>query len=144
MVEAPRLCYDDVSQEPVRLLTGIADTMAAMSSWNMHVRSDMVVVLGPEQATVCSSAGWSREQVHAWLVTHAGRRVDDLKRGGNWRDERARRIGIDPADGTAFVPVIKDACDLHLLVAGGWGPVSAVAHGWGGGSRAVHGLYSTE
>ena len=25
MVESPRLCYDDVSQEPERLLTGIAD-----------------------------------------------------------------------------------------------------------------------
>jgi hypothetical protein len=143
MVEGPRLCYDDVSQAPERLLTGIADSMAAMNSWNMHVRSDMVVVLGPEQATICANAGWSRAQVHAWLVENAGMRVAEMKRGGNWRDERARRIGVDPADDGAFVPVIKDARDLHLMVAGGWGPVSAVAHGWGGGSRAVHGRYST-
>ena len=62
MVESPRLCYDDVSQDPERLLTGIADSMAAMSSWNMHVRSDMVVAMSPEQATVCANAGWSRDR----------------------------------------------------------------------------------
>ena len=38
---------------------------------------------------------------------------------------------------------IKDERDLHLIVAGGWGPLTAVCHGWGGGSRAVHGTYET-
>jgi hypothetical protein len=142
MVESPRLCYDDVSQEPERLLTGIADSMAAMSSWNMHVRSDMVVAMSPEQATVCANAGWSRGGVHTWLMEHAGRRVGDLKRGGNWRRERALKIGVNPDDDNAYVPVIKDSRDLHLIVAGGWGPLTAVCHGWGGGSRAVHGKYS--
>ena len=143
MVESPRLCYDDVSQEPERLLTGIADSMAAMSSWNMHVRSDMVVAMGPEHATICSRAGMSRADVHAWLIKHAGRKVRDLKGGGNWRPERARALNIDPNDDERFVPVIKDARDLHLIVAGGWGPLTAMCHGWGGGSRAVHGTYLT-
>jgi hypothetical protein len=141
MVESPRLCYDDVSQDPERLLTGVADSMAAMSSWNMHVRSDMVVAMSPEQATVCANAGWSRQNVFDWLLRHAGRKVGDLKRGGNWRRERALKINVDPDDNDAFVPVIKDARDLHLIVAGGWGPLTAVCHGWGGGSRAVHGRY---
>ena len=39
MVESPRLCYDDANQEPERLLAGIADSMTALGSWNMHVRS---------------------------------------------------------------------------------------------------------
>src|SRR6188768_1418478 len=46
MVESPRLCYDDASQDPERLLTGLADSMSAMCSWNQHVRSDMVVAMG--------------------------------------------------------------------------------------------------
>lgn len=142
MVESPRLCYDDVSQDPERLLIGIADGMAAMSSWNMHVRSDMVVAMGPEQATICSKAGMSHEDVHQKLSEMAGRRVGDLKRGGNWRRERALKINVNPDDDEYFVPVIKDKRDLHLVVAGGWGPLTAVCHGWGGGSRAVHGLYS--
>jgi len=144
MVESPRLCYDDVSQDPDRLLTGIADSMAAMSSWNMHVRSDMVVAMSPEQATICSRAGMSRADVHRRLIEIAGREVGDLKRGGNWRRERALKINVNPDDDNAFVPVIKDPRDLHLIVAGGWGPLTAVCHGWGGGSRAVHGTYSAE
>jgi hypothetical protein len=142
MVESPRLCYDDASQEPQRLLTGLADSMSAMCSWNQHVRSDMVVAMGPEHATICSRAGMNRADVHAWLIEHAGRRVRDLKGGGNWRPERARALNIDPNDDDQFVPVIKDARDLHLIVAGGWGPLTAICHGWGGGSRAVHGVYA--
>ena len=142
MVESPRLCYDDASQEPQRLLTGLADSMSAMCSWNQHVRSDMVVAMGPEHATICSRAGMTRSDVHAWLIEHAGRKVRDLKRGGNWRAERARALGVDPNDDDRFVPVIKDARDLHLIVAGGWGPLTAMCHGWGGGSRAVHGPYA--
>jgi hypothetical protein len=144
MVESPRLCYDDVSQEPQRLLTGIADSMAAMSSWNMHVRSDMVVAMSPEQATVCARAGMSRAEVHARLCALAGRKVRDLRDGGNWRRERALRINVDPDDDECFVPAIKDARDLHLIVAGGWGPLTAVCHGWGGGSRAVHDKYQSD
>src|SRR5947208_3076167 len=35
MVECPRLHFDDVSTEPERLLTGIADSMTSTGSWNM-------------------------------------------------------------------------------------------------------------
>ena len=142
MVESPRLCYDDVSQEPKRLLAGIADSMALMSSWNMHVaRSDMVVAMSPEQATVCANGGMSRADVHKALMEMAGRKVGYLKGGGNWRRERAVKMNVNPDDDNAFVPAIKDPRDLHLIVAGGWGPLTAVCHGWGGGSRAVHGSY---
>ncbi|HKU72123.1 MAG TPA: hypothetical protein VJQ51_14910, partial [Burkholderiales bacterium] len=122
MVESPRLCYDDVSQEPKRLLAGIADSMALMSSWNMHVaRSDMVVAMSPEQATVCANGGMSRADVHKALMEMAGRKVGYLKGGGNWRRERAVKMNVNPDDDNAFVPAIKDPRDLHLIVAGGWG-----------------------
>jgi hypothetical protein len=141
MVESPRLCYDDANQEPERLLVGIADSMTALGSWNMHVRSDMVVAMSPEHATICSRAGMSRADVHHRLCELAGLEVRAMKRGGNWRPERARKLGIDPEDEDRFVPVIKEARDLHLIIAGGWGPLTAVCHGWGGGSRAVAGTY---
>lgn len=143
MVESPRLCFDDVSQEPDRLLTGIASSMADPCSWNMHARSDMVVALGPQHAQICARAGLSRADVHRRLSELAGRRVGELKRGGNWRRERARSfpIAVDPDDDECFIPAIKDPRDLHLIVAGGWGPCTAVCHCWSGGSRAVHGIY---
>lgn len=143
MVESPRLCFDDVSQEPIRLLTGIADSMCAMGSWNMHARSDMVVAMGPQHASICANAGWTYARVHEWLVKQAGRPVRGLKDGGNWRRERALGfpITVDPDDDDCFIPVIKQADDLQLIVAGGWGPCTAICHGWSGGSSAVHGTY---
>jgi hypothetical protein len=143
MVESPRLHFDDVSQDPERLLTGIADGMATLGSWNMHARSDMVVAMGPQHATLCAEAGLTRTDVHRWLVERAGRTVGELRRGGNWRRERALAlpIPIDPDDDACFVPAIKHPDDLLLIVAGGWGPCTAICHGWSGGSRAMHGRY---
>jgi hypothetical protein len=143
MVESPRLCFDDVSQEPARLLTGLASSMADLCSWNMHTRSDMVVVLGPQHAALCANAGLSRAEVHRRLCTMAGRTVRELKGGGNWRRERALAfpIRVDPDDDACFIPALKDPEDLQLLVAWGWGPCTAICHGWSGGSRAVHGTY---
>jgi hypothetical protein len=143
MVESPRLCFDDVSQEPGRLLAGIADSMTAMGSWNMHARSDMVVAMGPQHARLCAEAGLGRAAVHRRLCARAGRRVGELRGGGNWRRERALAlpVPVDPDDDDCFVPAIKDPRDLILIVAGGWGPCTAVLHGWSGGSRAVHGRY---
>lgn len=144
MVESPRLTFDDVSEEPERLLRGIADAMTGLGSWNMHApRTDMVVALNPQHAKICADGGLSRADVHGRLRALAGRRVEELRRGGNWRRERALAmpIDVDPDDDECFVPVIKDPRDLHLIVAGGWGSGSAVCHGWSGGSRAVHGRY---
>ena len=143
MVESPRLCFDDVSQEPERLLAGIASSMADICSWNMHARSDMVVAMGPQHAAICASAGMSRADVHRKLLETAGRKVRELKIGGNWRRERALAfpIQVDPDDDECFIPAIKLPEDLHLIVAGGWGPCTAICHGWSGGSRAVHGKY---
>lgn len=143
MVESPRLCFDDVSQEPARLLAGVASSMADICSWNMHARSDMVVAMGPQHAAICANAGMSRADVHASLCRMAGRKVRELKIGGNWRRERALAfpIAVDPDDDDFFIPAIKRPEDLHLIVAGGWGPCTAICHGWSGGSRAVHGTY---
>ncbi len=143
MVESPRLCFDDVSQEAPRLLTGIASSMTDMCSWNMHARSDMVVAMGPQHAALCANAGLSRAEVQRRLCAIAGRKVRDLKGGGNWRRERALAfpITVDPDDDECFIPAIKDSQDLQLIVAGGWGPCTAICHGWSGGSHAVHGTY---
>ena len=144
MVESPRLCFDDVSQDPMRLLTGLANSMTDLCSWNMHTRSDMIVAMGPQHAALCANAGFSRAEVHRRLCQMAGRKVRELKGGGNWRRERALAfpIQVDPDDDECFIPAIKDPYDLQLIVAGGWGPCTAICHGWSGGSRAVHGTYA--
>lgn len=142
MVDPPRYCFDDFSTEPERLLTGIADTMSALSLFNMSVpRCAMVVVMCPTQARVCAKAGWSRAQVGERLCELAGRTVRELKRGGVWRTERAEKLKIDFHNEDLFVPAVKNPDDFHLLVAGGMGPFTAVCNGWGGGSLPVHSKY---
>jgi len=141
-VESPRLHFDDVSKDPERLLTGIGDAMAAAGSWNMWFASNVVVAMGPQHAKLCADAGMSRTEVHRRLCELGGRRQGDLKRGGNWRPERARAMGVDPDDDECFIKAVKEPAGLHLIVAGGTGPVTAVCHGWNDSSRAVHGQYA--
>ena len=141
MVESPRLHFDDVSTEPERLLTGIGDAMTAPGSWNMWFNSDMVVAMSPQHAKLCADAGMGRAGVIARLLEHSVRRQGQLKRGGNWRPERARAMGIDPDDDAALIRAVKDPGRLHLIVAGGLGPVTAVCHGWNESSHFVQGKY---
>ena len=144
MVESPRLHFDDVSTEPERLLRGIADAMTSSGSWNMWFSSDVVVAMGPQHARLCASAGMSRTQVQQRLWELAERTQSDLRKGGNWRAERAQALGIDPNDDNAAFKAVKDVKRVHLMVAGGLGPVTAVCHGWNDSSRAVHGTYETQ
>jgi hypothetical protein len=123
------------------LLTGIGDAMTAPGSWNMWFVSDMVVAMSPEHAKLCANAGLNRADVIGRLSKLAVRRQSSLKRGGNWRPERARAMGIDPDDDNAPIVAVKDPQRLHLIVAGGTGPITAVCHGWNKTSRAVHGTY---
>ena len=141
MAESPRLHFDDVSTEPERLLTGIGDAMTAPGSWNMWFTSDMVVAMSPQHAQLCARAGMTRDDVVRRLAERAVRRQSDLKRGGNWRPERARAMGLDPDDDSAWVRAVKDPQRLHLIVAGGMGPITAICHGWNESSHAVHGKY---
>ena len=141
MVDSPRLHFDDVSIEPQRLLRGIGDAMTSNGSWNMWFSSDVVVAMGPQHARLCAAAGMSRADVQRRLWEVAERTQGNLKRGGNWRAERAQALGIDPEDDEAVFKAVKDPARVHLIVAGGLGPVTAVCHGWNDSSRAVHGTF---
>lgn len=141
MAENPRLHFDDVSTEPERLLRGIGDAMTAPGSWNMWFVSDMVVAMSPQHARLCADAGMSRADVVKRLSELAVRPQANVKRGGNWRPERARHMGINPDDDSALIRAVKDPQRLHLIVAGGEGPITAICHGWNESSRAVHGTY---
>lgn len=141
MVDSPRLHFDDVSTEPERLLRGIGDAMTASGSWNMWFNSDVVAVMGPQHAKLCADAGMSRSDVQHRLCELAVRKQGNLKQGGNWRPERAIAMGVDPDDDDFPIAAVKDPNRLHLVVAGGLGPITAVCHGWNDSSHSVHGKY---
>lgn len=141
MVECPRLHFDDVSTDPERLLTGIADSMTSTGSWNMWFKSNVFVAMSPQHAKLCADAGVIRTEAHRLLCELAVRPQGNLKRGGNWRPERATAMGADPDDDECLIKAVKDPKGLQLIVAGGFGPVTAVCHGWNDTSHAVHGRY---
>ena len=107
------------------------------------MRSELVLAFSPQQAAIC--ADLSRSEVCERLCELAGRRLGDLKRTGQYREEWMKELPfpVDLDDDDFFVPLIKDPADLHIIVAGGSpGPHCAVMHGWNGGSRAVSLAYS--
>ena len=144
-VENPQLVFDDTSRDAERYFIATADAMAHLGSWNNWTRSDLIVALAPQHAEICAGDGLSKDDVHARLLEMAGRRVGELRRGGNFRAERMRSllIPVDLEDDDFFVPTVKDPADLKIIVAGGVpGPESAVMHGWSGGSRSVSLAYT--
>lgn len=140
MVENPQIVFNDVDREPERLLVSHMDNIASMGSWPIWVRTDVVVAMSPEHAAICAKGGFSRADVHAYICENAGRTVGELKRGGPWRTDRPSgrwTYPVDREDDAFFVRALNDPDDLHLIVAGGHGPMSAVMPGWNGASRAV-------
>ena len=139
-VEGPCMVWDDASDAPERMLPSIADAMSHLGAWNCWASTDLVVAMSPQQAAVCAGRGYSKEDVHRRLCEIAGRSVGELKTGGHFRENRVRSFPfpVDLDDDGAFVPTIKDAERLLLIVAGGVpGPMTAVMHGWNGTSLAV-------
>ena len=105
--------------------------MALGFQWQCRWKKALGSRRGNIVAGHCVNAGWSRADVHSHLCELAGRKVRDLKGGGNWRRERALAlpIDVDPDDDDCFIPAIKNSEDLQLIVAGGWDPCTAVCHG---------------
>ncbi len=145
-LEGPVLVWDDVSEAPERLVVAIADMMSALGGGNIFRQADMAVVLSPQHAEVFARAGLSRADAHTMLISRAGRRLGDIKRGGIWRGATGAArwpFKVDLANDDAFVPAIGDPGDLHLIVAGGAGsPSSLVMHGITVASRAVSKAYA--
>jgi hypothetical protein len=145
-LEGPVIVWDDVSEDPERLVVAIADMMSAIGGGNIFRQADMAVVLSPQHAGLFARAGLSRADVHALLVKRAGRRLGEIKRGGIWRGASGAArwpFRIDLSNDEAFVPAIGHPDDLHLIVAGGSGsPSSLVMHGITVASRAVSRVYT--
>lgn len=144
--EGPIQVWDDASQNPDRLLVTVGDMMSALGGANIYRQADMVVVLSPQHARICSEAGLSRLEVHRQLIEKSSRRIGDIKRGGIWRGESGADrwpFEVDVGDDDFFVPSVGDPEDLHLFVAGGMGsPSSLVMHGTTVACRSVSKAFS--
>ena len=82
----------------------------------------------------------SRADVHAALVRACGAQAVAISSAAATGGPSARSPWASiPDDDDCLIKAVKDPQRLHLIVAGGLGPITAVCHGWNESSRAVHG-----
>ena len=117
------------TSDPEALLMTFADTMASLGSFS-NGRS--VVVFAPEHARKIGDAGWSVEQVQAFLYEHAARDLATLKRvgkvehepsfindwsSGRWQPKTDQTV--EPGDEQIIVHRGYRPEDILVLVGGG-------------------------
>lgn len=132
--EGPHNVNDHGSTEGESILHTIAGTMATVGNNNLYFGGDHFIVLGPEHAGTIAKAGFSREDVQAFLFENARVSVDrispqkleELTSWGGYADR------LDEWNGR--IPLAREAGLLRVLVAGGpgkhscWIPTFAVGY----------------
>lgn len=145
--EAPRMAMDDVSAEAEGVLTTLAHTMCSMGATTAYTRTNWVIVVGPDHADILARGGLGRADVKQELCERARMPVGVLKKGGRYRGAALSRWPgwVDHADDDALAPMVHEADDILLLVAGGVpGPSCLAIPGWNTSSQAITRAYRTD
>lgn len=128
-VEAPQNVNDHRSTRAEDLLDTIIHTASVAGCNNSHVPGEILLIMGPEHAKLVADDGWDKMDVKRYL--HKNTRVPATlgDRGGRklenkWIDNDNVRITRSPED-------------VVLVVAGGQGRHSMIAHGFGASSESV-------
>lgn len=126
------------ARDPYELLTSIASTMATLGNNNAYMSGECLVVLGIDHARILADAGFKRHSIQEFLHEHARQPIRRLRMGGMYGHEVARNLWprwVNRANDEDRVPLVRQASDIHVAVAGGAGPHSLFIPGWG--TRAV-------
>lgn len=127
-VEAPHNVNDHRSREPEDILDTIIHTASTAGCNNSHVPGELLVIMSPEHAETLASHGWTRDDVknyiHEGVVVPAGL----ADRGGRKLDDGLIVDGM--------VHLTRSPSDVVLVVAGGAGRHTMIAHGFGGSSES--------
>lgn len=127
--EAPHNIKDNDSTTPERLLELTADVMRELGQNSWYVahengRSESLVILCPEHAAIVAGAGFSRNDVAQFLLRRAVRPLRDLRAFGGMyrqRDWAPWLLGLAESGDDVAIPLVRDAQDILILVAGGAG-----------------------
>jgi hypothetical protein len=124
---------DRFHSDPESLLTSIALSMAAVSSFLAEAQPEMAVVVGYEHMQALGDSGWTRRQIKDFLFAQARSDLTSLKQVGKLPG------ATEPGDEARFKGVIDHADDILLVAAGGVaGRYTDIIPGWPGArSRSV-------
>ncbi len=128
-LEAPHNVNDHRSITAENLLDTVAHTASTAGCNNSHVPGEILVLMSPEHATVLNKEEWNKRDVQEYLHQNMKVPVELGDRGGRRLDHRWV-VGGE-------VPITRSPEDVVLVVAGGPGRHTMIAHGFGSGSQSV-------
>ena len=127
--EAPHNVNDHRSKTAEDLLNTIVNTAAVAGCNNSHVPGEILVIMGPEHAQTVENDGWEKEDVKRYIHENTLVPVELADRGGRKLDEQWMVNGN--------VRITRSPEDVILVVAGGPGRHTMIAHGFGTSSQSV-------
>jgi len=128
-VEAPHNVNDHRSTSSEDLLDTIANTASTAGCNNSHVPGEILVVMSPEHAQTLERDGWTKQDLKDYLHENMTVSAELGDRGGRKLDSGLITNGK--------VRITRSSGDVVLVVAGGPGRHTMIAHGFGAGSQSV-------
>lgn len=127
--EAPHNVNDHRSKTAEDLLNTIVNTASVAGCNNSHVPGEILIIMGPEHAQTVADNDWEKEDVKRYIHENTFLPVELADRGGRKLDNQWI---ID-----SNVRITRSPEDVVLLVAGGPGRHTMIAHGFGTSSESV-------
>src|SRR3979411_2722872 len=134
--EAPHSMTENVQTDPIEIMRTFASTMATLGSNNIYSQGTPVLVLCPEHANYIKAAGWTKRDIKNNLFERARQPWGLVKNRGKSKGPKIPEC-VDKNEDSSMVPVVCEADDLILLVAGGAGGKSMWCPTAGGQSLGV-------
>jgi len=128
-VEAPHNVNDHRSKHAEELLETISHTLSTPGSNNSHVPGEVLVIMSPEHARTISRDGWDKQDVKNYLHENSLVSVELGDRGGRKLEKKWI------VDGN--IRITRSPNDVVLVIAGGDGRHTMIAHGFGTSSESV-------
>ena len=128
-VEAPHNVNDHRSKHAEDLLETISCTLSTPGCNNSHVPGEILVIMSPEHAKTIIRDGWDKMDIKNYLHKNSVVPVELADRGGRKLDKKWI-VGDD-------VHITRSPNDVVLVVAGGSGRHTMIAHGFGTSSESV-------
>ena len=118
--EAPHSMTENVQTNPSEIVQTFASTMATLGGNNIYSQGTPVLILGPEHAGHFARASWTKQDLKLALFEHARQPWGLIRDRGKSKGPRFPDW-IDRNDENAMVPIVGQAEDLIVIVAGGAG-----------------------
>jgi hypothetical protein len=128
-LDSPHNVNDHRSKTAEDLLDTIINTASVAGCNNSHVPGEMLVIMSPEHAKTAADDGWSKDDVKKYIHENALVTVELGDRGGRKLDSKWIT--------DSKVQITREPDDVVVVVAGGPGRHTMIAHGFGTSSESV-------